>query len=133
MKLISKFATLCAAILLCATAISQPKGYEVFNPICKYLALGDAENLSAWFDDRMDVSVLSAESNSSRNQATQIVKSFFESYTPRSFEMTYTAGRANMKYVLGNLNAGGEMFRVTIFVSCKDGNYKIQQLKIERN
>jgi hypothetical protein len=37
-----------------------------------------------------------------------------------------------MKYALGTLNAGGEMFLVTIFVNFKDNGYKIQQIKIER-
>ena len=33
---------------------------------------------------------------------------------------------------LGTLNAGGETFSVTIFVSNKGSSYKIQQLKIEQ-
>ena len=37
-----------------------------------------------------------------------------------------------MKYALGSLNAGGEVFTVTIFVSYKDKDYRIQQLKIEK-
>ena len=38
-----------------------------------------------------------------------------------------------MKYALGQLNAGGEVFIVTIFVSSKtDGTYQIQQFKIDR-
>ena len=38
-----------------------------------------------------------------------------------------------MKYALGQLNAGGEVFLVTLFVSSKaDGTYQIQQLKIDR-
>jgi hypothetical protein len=37
-----------------------------------------------------------------------------------------------MKYALGILTAGGEMFQVTIFVGIKDSEYKIQQMKIER-
>ena len=37
-----------------------------------------------------------------------------------------------MKYALGVLNAGGEMFLVTIFMNYKDDSYQIQQLKIER-
>ncbi|MGM9793690.1 MAG: hypothetical protein ACI3Y8_05845 [Candidatus Cryptobacteroides sp.] len=35
-----------------------------------------------------------------------------------------------MKYALGRLNAGGEIFEVTIFVSCKGDTYRIQQIKI---
>jgi len=132
MKSCFKVLTIAVLALSCHIIQAQPRGYEVFNPISKYLSQGDTENLSAWFDKRLDISVISSGSNSSRNQAKQILQSFFDSYTPRSFEITYTAGRANMKYVLGNLNAGGEMFRVTIFVSCKNDNYKIQQLNIER-
>lgn len=111
---------------------AQDSSYDVFNPISKYLAVGDAEKLSAWFSDNLEVTIFSNSNDSSRNQARQIMKTFFRSYTPRSFEITHKAGRSNMKYALGTLSAGGEMFMVTIFVNCKDTDYRIQQLKIER-
>ena len=128
---INSFAAL-IAMFSCAGAHAQDSGYDVFNPISKYLSIGDAEKLSAWFSDNLEVTIFSDSNDSSRNQALQIMKSFFRSYTPRSFEITHKAGRSNMKYALGTLNAGGEMFLVTIFVNCKDTEYKIQQLKIER-
>lgn len=115
-----------------AGAAAQDSGYDVFNPIAKYLAIGDAEKLSAWFSDNLEVTIFSDSNDSSRNQARQIMKSFFRSYTPRSFEITHKAGRSNMKYALGTLNAGGEMFTVTIFVGYSESSYKIQHLKIER-
>ena len=68
----------------------------------------------------------------SRNQASQLLRSFFKSYTPRDFEIVHKAGRTNMKYALGTLTAGGEHFMVTIFVGFKDSSYRIQHLKIER-
>lgn len=113
-------------------SMAQNNGYDVFNPISKYLGHGDAEKLSAWFSDNLEMTIFSESNNSSRSQARQIMKSFFNSYTPRSFEITHKAGRSNMKYALGTLNAGGEVFMVTIFVNYKDNGYKIQHLKIER-
>ncbi len=107
-------------------------GDDVFIPVSKYIASGNSEALSAWFADNLEISVLSKESDASRAQARQIVKSFFDTYTPRSFDITHTAGRANMKYAIGTLKAGGETFNVTIFMSCKNDTYRIQQLKIER-
>lgn len=124
--------TATVALLSCARVSAQDTGYDVFNPISKYLALGDADKLSAWFSDNLEVTIFSDSNDSSRNQACQIMKSFFRSYTPRSFEITHRAGRSNMKYALGTLNAGGEMFMVTIFVGYNDKTYKIQHLKIER-
>ena len=114
------------------TTEGQDSGYDVFNPISKYIGQGDADKLSAWFSDNLEVSIFSNSSDSSSNQARQIIKSFFKSYTPRSFEINHKAGRSNMKYALGTLNAGGELFTVTIFVSYKDSDYRIQHLKIER-
>ena len=118
------------AVRTCLKA--QDSSYDVFNPIAKYLAAGDAEKLSAWFSDNLEVTIFANSNDSSRNQARQIMKSFFRSYTPRSFEITHRAGRSNKKYALGTLNAGGEMFVVTIFVNYTDTDYRIQHLKIER-
>ncbi len=111
---------------------AQTERSDVFAPIGKYIAKGDAECLAAWFDDNLEVSVASQESNASKAQARQILKTFFELYTPQSFDITHTAERANMKYALGSLSAGGETFSVTIFISTKGEGYRIQQLKIER-
>ena len=129
-----EFILLFAALLLTGSRLcAQPKGYDVFSPISKYIVQADAGSLSRWFADNLEVSVLSDETDASREQARQIVKAFFENYTPRSFNLTHTAGRANMKYALGTLNAGGEMFLVTIFVCSKgDEGYRIQQFKVER-
>ena len=123
-----------ASLMLLAglPASAQNGSYDVFVPISKYISQGNSEALSAWFSDNLDITVLSKGGNSSKNQAKQIIGSFFNSHTPRSFEITYTAGRGGMKYALGNLNAGGETFLVTIFVNCKDDKNLIQQFKIER-
>lgn len=118
---------------LCGRLSAQPKGYDVFIPIGKYIVQGDAESLSSWFADNLEVSILANEADASREQARQIVKSFFDTYTPSAFNITHTAGRANMKYALATLNAGGDMFMITIFVCSKgDDRYRIQQFKIER-
>ena len=125
-----------AALALCLglNAHAQNKGdFDVFIPIAKYIRLGDAEKLSAWFADNLEVTVFSNTNDTSRNQARQIVKSSFDSYKPSSFNIEHTAGRSNMKYALGHLKAGGEVFEVTIFVSIKDQTYKIQQLKIAKS
>lgn len=121
-----------AVVLSCVDVNAQDSSYDVFNPISKYLGKGDADKLSAWFSDNLEITIFSTSNDASRNQARQIMKTFFRSYTPRSFEITHKAGRANKKYVLGTLHAGGEMFVVTIFVNYKDQDYRIQHLKIER-
>ena len=132
MRVRIRFFLACAALLLCLTAKAASDSYDVFVPISKYLSMGDSESLSAWFADNLEISIMSSTNDSSRNQAKQIIKTFFAAHTPRSFEINHTASRTNSKYALGYLNAGGEMFEVTIFVSKSKDRYLIQQLKIDR-
>ena len=86
-----KIAFVLFALLSCGRLLAQPAGYDVFVPISKYMAQGNADNLSAWFDDNLEIAVVSQGSNASKAQAKQIVKTFFENYTPRSFEVNHTA------------------------------------------
>ncbi|MCI1784588.1 MAG: DUF4783 domain-containing protein [Bacteroidales bacterium] len=118
--------------LSCFRLSAQDGSYDVFVPIAKYMGKGDVDKLAAWFSDNLEISIISTSNDSSKNQAKQILKSFFNSYTPRSFDITHTAGRSNMKYALGSLTAGGEVFIVTIFVTCKGDSFRIQQLEIDR-
>lgn len=122
----------CVALCMGIVLRAQNASYDVFNPISKYLTQGDTESLSAWFDDNLEISILSNTSTSSKNQAKQILKGFFDAHTPRSFDISHTAGKDNKKYALGTLNAGGESFLVTIFVNNSSDRYKIQLLKIDR-
>ena len=108
------------------------EGYDVFVPIARYLGNGDAEKLAAWFSGSMEITILGESNTCSRPQARQILKSFYASYTPRSFEITHKASQGNVKYAIGNLKAGGETFVVTVFLCMKDGCFDIHQLKIER-
>lgn len=110
----------------------RTSSYDVFNPITKYIRLGDVEKLSAWFSDNLEITILHTTNDASKNQAKQILKSFFETYTPRAFNIEHTAGRESMKYALGSMKAGGDVFRVTIFVNLEGTNYLIQQIKIEK-
>ena len=128
-----KIIALCLGLLLALPGIAgaQNGEYDVFVPISKYISQGDAESLSAWFADNLDVSIGSRSNNCSKNQARQIVKAFFENNPPRSFSISHTSGKGNMKYAIGTLKTGGEAFLLTLFVNIDGNGYKIQHLKIE--
>lgn len=134
MQRLLQIAAVLLPIFFCGRLAAQSAEFDVFIPIGKYMAQGNADKLSAWFDDNLEISVVSAQgSSASKAQARQIVKTFFDAYTPRSFNISHKASRSTMKYALGELNAGGEVFFVTIFVSSRaDGTFQIQQFKIDR-
>lgn len=122
---------LAIAILSLNCSFAQ-KQADVFVPIGKYIQLGDAEKLSAWFAGNLELDILGSVSACSKVQATQIMKDFFVNYTPKNFKIIHKSGKAPMKYAIGELNAGGETFRVTLFVKTQTNGNQIQQLRIER-
>ncbi len=127
-----KIIALAPAFFLGFCTNSAAQNYDVFIPIAKYIRTGDADKLSAWFADNLEIVIISKVNDSSKSQARQIMKSFFSAYSPSAFDITHTAVESNSKYALGVLNAGGERFLVTIFVNFQSGSFYIQQLKIER-
>lgn len=110
----------------------QHKEGDVFVPISKYLENGNAKSLSAWFSENIELVMFGNRSNCSRNQAKQIMRSFFMDYTPHSFDIVHKSGVYPMTYAIGRLEGGGNKFKITIFVKTTErGNY-IQQLSIEK-
>lgn len=136
MKQLKIVSALLAALLFCGVSFAQTRlegEFSVFSPITKYLEAGDAASLSSWFADNLDLTVISSSRNCSRKQAREILTRFFQANTPRSFEVTHRAAEANKKFMIGLLNAGGERFQVTIYVTASGTDtYKIQQLNISR-
>jgi len=122
-----------AMMLVYGAAYSQNMPYkDVFAPITKYFQRGDAECLSAWFSDNLEIDMLGRASNYSRSQACQIIKSFFSDYTPKSFEVQHKSGSYPLNCAVGEFEGGGYRFVVTILVkTTAEGNF-IQQIRIER-
>ncbi len=114
------------------SSIQSNTDQDVFTPIGKYIQSGDYEKLSAWFADNLELNILGAINNCTRNQARLIIKNFFTNYTPKKFTIIHKSGKAPMKYAVGSLTAGGEKFRVILYVKTTDGVNSIQQLKVER-
>ncbi len=117
-----------AASLSFATAQDQ----DVFVPIGKYIQKGDSEKLAAWFASNLELDILGNVNDCSKIQAKQIMKDFFITYTPKTFVIIHKSGKAPMKYAIGTLNAGGEKFRLTLFVKISEDGNLIQQMRIER-
>jgi len=123
-----------AAVFLTLSPLSAQTSSEqdVFVPISKYFQSGDSEKLSAWFAQNLEIDILGTVNVCSKAQAKQIMKEFFSNYSPKSFVIAYRSGKPPMKYAIGNLNAGGSKFRVTLFVKIHDDGNFIEGLRVEK-
>lgn len=120
------------AFLIPFTVSAQQNEQDVFVPISKYIEQGSAENLSAWFADNLELDILGSNTDCSKNQAKQILRNFFVNYSPKSFAIVHKSGNHPIKCAVGYLTAGGDNFRVTVYVRTTSSGNNIQQIKIEK-
>jgi len=116
-----------------ALCVSPQEAADIFTEVEKSLKTGDVDALSEWFSDNLDIEILSDSNISSKNQAKQILKKFFSKYTPKNFNFIHRSGNGKVEYGIGTLIAGGESFRVTIFVQTVEKKRSISQIRIEKN
>ena len=124
-------AVLCSAVPYQSKA-PQNSGGDVFIPIAKYIQKGDSDRLSAWFAENLEVEILGQKNECSRTQATQIIRNFFSRNTPKSFSILHKSGNPPMKYAIGNLSTGSEVFRVVLLVRTNPGTPQILRIRIEK-
>jgi hypothetical protein len=105
----------------------------IFTSIGEDIKTGDATTFSQWFADDMEIDVLGNAGVCSKSQARQVMKNFYSRYTPKSFTIVHLSGTLPMRYCIGTLMAGGERFRVTLFVKSQRDSHKIQQIRIEKD
>ena len=132
MKKLLLIAALLVFPWLASPTNAQDGSQDVFTPIGKYIQSGDYDKLSAWFADNLELDMMGAVNTCTRNQAKLIMKNFFSQYTPKKFNIIHKSGKAPMKYAVGSLVAGGERFRVILYVKTSDTSSHIEQLKAER-
>lgn len=120
------------SFLSICSASAQNGAQDVFTPIAKYIQAGDYDRLSAWFADNLEIEILGSVNNCTRNQAKLIMKDFFSKHTPKSFNIIHKSGKAPMKYAVGSLIAGGEKFKVILFVKISGDKSHIEQIKVEK-
>ena len=96
------------------------------------LGKGDASATSAWFHQSLEMSILEEEYETSKNQATRILESFFKSHKPTGFNISFEGTKEQSKYAIGTLNTTNGNFRVNLFFLNKEGKRLIYYLSIEK-
>jgi len=113
---------------------SQGTNNPGLEAITKAIGSGDVESLAKYFDESLDVSILDSEKSYSKAQATEVVKSFFTSNKPRTFNAVHngTSRGSSDQYCIGNLAASNGNFRVYIYLKMTGTTATIKELRFDK-
>lgn len=104
---------------------------QIPDEIILSLGSGNSKVLSGYFNQNVELVVLDNDNVYSKAQAQQIVSTFFDNYTPLSFNVIHQGGK-EAKYVIGDLKTNKETFRVYFLLKKNQDKEYIHQLRIEK-
>ncbi len=90
---------------------------------------GNANEISKYFNNNIEIDILGSENICTKTQAEQIIKSFFEQHPVVNFTILYEGGKVNSKYAIGKLFTSKGIFRINLLFKMKS----IIQLRVGEN
>src|ERR1051325_2245072 len=92
------------SLLLLFISASLYAAFDIFDTISSAIRSGDAKQLSHYFNNSVDLTILNQEEVYSKAQAEQIIKDFFSKNTPKSFSIIHNGlSKEGSKYAIGNM------------------------------
>lgn len=112
-------------------ATAQNGNIESIN---QALGTGNADALNRFFADNVEISIQDKEQVYPKAKATDVVRTFFASNKPKSFNQMHKGNsRENSdQYCIGNLASATGNFRVYLYLKTTGSGVAIQELRFDK-
>ncbi|MGC9375111.1 MAG: DUF4783 domain-containing protein [Bacteroidales bacterium] len=131
MKTLKKVIPLIILFLLFLNLGSFSLSQEIPRDIAIAFKVGNADELSRYFNNTIELVILDKEDVYSNVQAKQIIDQFFIDHTPKSFEFVHQGGKEESQFAIGKLVTFNGTFRIYLLIKIKNDQSFIHQLRIE--
>lgn len=120
-------------ILSLVMPLSTPM-VENISIITKALSEGDANTLGSYFDNTVELTILDKQDVLDRVKATDAIKTFFMKNKPRAYNVVHqgTSKGNSSHYTIGNMQVGGNTYRVYLYYKTNGDKVLIQEMRIEK-
>ena len=116
--------------------VSFTSYYYSIDDVVTAMRSGNANQLSRYFDSRVDISLPGKSDNYSKSQAEMILKDFFAKNVVKEFVVMQngTAPNKDSRYAIGNLNTSNGTYQLYILLKLnKDGTaFVLHEIRFER-
>jgi hypothetical protein len=118
--------------LISFTVLIPGAGQTVPSDLAEALGKGDADRMSDFFHQSLELSILEKDHVASKNQATRILETFFKENPPTGFTVSFEGTKEKSKYAIGSLTTADATFRVNLFFLNRENQRLIYYLSIEK-
>jgi hypothetical protein len=120
-------------LLMPAIAFAN-QGNPSLEAISVALGAGDAEGLSKYFADNVEISIQDKEQTYNKSKATEVIRTFFGSNQPKSFTQVHkgTSRENSDQYCIGNLVGTAGNYRVYLYLKVTGSTVNIQEIRFDK-
>ncbi|MEZ5070525.1 MAG: DUF4783 domain-containing protein [Bacteroidales bacterium] len=118
--------------LLGSLCLAQAGAQTVPEELRLAIQTGNAEKMSVFFHESLEMTILGNDHVASKHQAQRILESFFDKHPPLAFDISFEGVKEQSKYAIGTLTTEQDTFRVNIFFINKGDERLIYYLTIEK-
>ncbi len=107
--------------------------FDIYDDLSHSIRNGDAHQLSTFFGNSIDLTILDKENICSKAQAELILKDFFSKNPPKSFNILHKGSSPEgTHYVIGHLiTVSGKTFRTSYHFKVNAGKIILLELRLE--
>src|SRR5215510_8453151 len=122
-------ALLCSMLVASMVVMSSFAQPSTIDEVITAMRSGDADGLSKYFDDNVEL-VLPVKSDSySKAQAQVILKDFFGNNSVKGFELKHKGDAPGGHYCIGTLQTKSGNFRAHVFMKAKGSKEVVKEIR----
>lgn len=121
-----------ATIVLSLFLVSFTSYYYSIDDVVSAMRSGNANQLSRYFDTRVDISLPGKSDNYSKSQAEMILKDFFANNKVKNFQIKHRGeNKDGSLFCVGTLQTTNGNFRTKFFMKQKGEQQVVQEMGFE--
>jgi hypothetical protein len=126
MKKFLLFSTI--ALIFIASAFKPLNGLD---EVIGALRSGNAQELSKYVDEKIEISLPDKSDSYSKSQAVMVLKDFFNNNGVTGFEVQFKGENGESKFCIGKLQTKSGSYRTTVFMKTKDGKQLVKEIRFQ--
>jgi hypothetical protein len=117
-----------AVTMLVMSSFAQP---ATIDDVIGALRSGDADGLSKYFDDNVELTLPVKSDSYSKAQAQVILKDFFGNNSVKGFELKHKGDSPGGHYCIGTLQTKSGNFRASVFMKAKGNKEVVKEIRLQ--
>jgi uncharacterized protein DUF4783 len=101
------------------------------DDVINALRSGNAQELSRYVDDNIEISLPDKSDSYSRSQAVMVLKDFFTNNGVTGFEIQFKGENGGSQFCVGKLSTRSGSYRTTVFMKTKNGKQLVKEIRFQ--